>query len=354
MPRGSFLTAAQQRDDARSKGRSGKARPIEWDSSLRCWCIYDAEIITTILKSPDFSVVNYVDIYRSFEERVGMECSTLIRALCHIPLANEGKVHAELRKDLARLVRAELNTAKQHLAIFIPATLANVCRDGSRADLVQDIVRPVADAFFACLLGVNLPIGGERDISVSQIFDRSLSLNRRKAISEQADAIRHAFSAASDQLKTSPDYALALTIIGHDSIVASLGRSLLRVLEDGAGRRLCDVAYPASLPETGVPYTERVAHKDCGVSGINLRAGDRIRLYFDAATPSDGQAAEARPFFGRGRHSCIGEGISIWLWQTLTAELSRLSLRFSVETVRRRKRDYVFIYYSNIAVLFHA
>jgi hypothetical protein len=312
--------------------------------------------ITTILKSTDFSVVNYVDLYRSVEQKVGMDCSMLIRALCHIPLCNEGIAHTELRRDLARLVSTQTTQAKKHLATFIPALVANVCRSGSRVDLVQDLVRPVADAFFACLLGVDLPLLARvgSDISISQIFDRSLSLNRRKAISSQADGILQAFGAATERLKTSPDYALALTVIGHDSIVASLGRSLLSVLEDGAGKRLCDLTFPASFPETGVPYTERLANKDCTVNGINLRDGDRVRLYLDAEKPSTGQAGEVRPFFGRGRHSCVGEEISIWLWQTLTAELSHLPLKFSVEAARRRQRDYVFVYYSNIAVHFHA
>jgi cytochrome P450 len=329
---------------------------MEWASSLGCWCVYDVASITTILKSTNFSVVDYVDVYRSFEQKVGMDCSTLIRALCHIPLANEGKTHAELRRDLARLVSTQVNSAKQHLATFIHATVLNVCLNDSRVDLVQGLVRPVADAFFACLLGADLPLPLRvgSGISVSQIFDGSLSLNRRKAISAQADDILQAFGAATGRLKTSPDYALALTIIGHDSIVASLGRSLLCVLEDGAGKRLCDLAFPASFPETGVPYTERLVGKDCTVNGINLRAGDRVRLYLDAENLSAGRAGEARPFFGRGRHSCIGEEISIWLWQTLTAELSRSPLKFSVETVRRRERDDVFVYYSNIAVHFHA
>jgi cytochrome P450 len=326
---------------------------MEWVSSLGCWCVYDVASITAILKSANFSVVNYVDVYRSFEQRIGMDSSTLIRALCHIPLANEGKAHAELRRDLARLIRTELSDAKQHLATLIPATLVKVCREGSSADLVQDIVRPVADAFFAYLLGVDLPVRAESEISVSQIFDRSLSLNRRKAISKQADEIRATFGAATDRLKTSPDYALALTIIGHDSIVASLGRSLLHVLKDRPGTRLCDIAFPTFMPATGVPYTERIADSDCSVGNIDLRAGDRIRLYLDVSSP-EGQTSEVRPFFGRGRHSCLGEEISIWLWQTLTTELSRFPLKCSVETARRRERDYVFVYYSNIAVQFHA
>jgi cytochrome P450 len=253
------------------------------------------------------------------------------------------------------LVRTEISSVKEHLATLIPATLAEVCQEGSRVDLVQNVVRPIADTFFACLLGMDVPVSSARDISVSQIFDRSLGLNRRKAISNRADEIRAGFATATNRLKTSPDYALALTIIGHDSIVASLGHSLLRVLHDGAGKRLCDIIFPALLPETGVPYTERLVDSDCSVGGIDMRAGDRIRLYFDdPRNLSEEQAAQARPFFGRGRHSCIGEEISIWIWQTITEKLSRFPLRCKVETARRRKRDYVFLYYSNIVVRFYA
>jgi cytochrome P450 len=328
--------------------------PMEWVSSLGCWCVYDAPTVTTILKSPDFSVVNYAEVYRSLEQTVGMNCSALIRALSHIPLANEGKVHIDLRRDLARLLHTELGHAKQHLATLIPATLANVCQSESRVDLVQEIVRPSADALFACVFGVELPACAASGISVSQIFDRSLSLNRRKAINTQADAIRQAFGAATGRLKTSPDYALALTAIGHDSIVATLGRSLLRVLEDGAGKRLSDLAFPSLLPETGVPYVERIASKDCCLNGSDLHVGDRVRLYLEPPHNAKTAVSEVRPFFGRGRHSCIGEEISIWLWRAITAELSRLPLKFVVECAHRRERDYVFVYYSNVTVYFHA
>src|SRR5262245_29936663 len=195
--------------------------PIEWVESLGCWCIYDVRCITVILKSTNFSIVDYKEVYQSFKQRIGMDCPTLIHALGHIPLANEGKIHAELRRDMARLMRTEISAAKEHLATLIPTILAKVCQDCARVDLVQDVVQPIADTFFACLLGVNIPARSRSDISVSQVFDRSLSLNRRKAISIQADEIRAGFAAETRKLKTSPDYALALTIIGHDSIVAS-------------------------------------------------------------------------------------------------------------------------------------
>jgi cytochrome P450 len=344
----------QQRDHNLPGMASCKAASaIEWMSSIRCWCVHDAASITTILKSTNFSVATYAEVYRSLEEKLGVECAGLTRALRHIPLANEGDIHAALRRDLARLVNRQFKEAKQHLADFTRETVTNVCRIGSRVDLVKDIIRPVADALFASLLGVNLPNTVEGSVSVSQIFDRFLSLNRRKLMNAQADRMLHAFAAATDELKTSPDYALALTIIGHDSIVASFGRSLLRLLEDGAGKRLCELSLPQSLPETGVPYVERLVLTDYCIGGVTLRAGDRVRLYLDAANNS-AERAEACPIFGKGRHSCLGDEISTWLWQTLMAELARLPLKFSVSNVNRREKDYVFIYYSTITVQFHA
>lgn len=35
-------------------GRHKAPPPIEWVSSLGCWCVYDAADITMILKSADF------------------------------------------------------------------------------------------------------------------------------------------------------------------------------------------------------------------------------------------------------------------------------------------------------------
>jgi len=280
-----------------------------------------------------------------------MDCSTLIRALHHIPLANEGETHARLRKDMAQLVASQVKGAKRHLATYIRATVTNVCQSGARVDLVESLIRPIADTFFAFLLGMDLPDKESDGVSVSQIFDRFLGLNRRKAIAKKAYDILKTFSGAAERLKTSPDYALAVTIIGHDSLVGSLGGSLLKVLKDGAGKRLSELSFPQSMPATGVPYVERLARRDCRIDGMTVRAGERVRLFLDATL------SEARPeprlLFGKGRHSCIGEDISLWIWQSLSAELSRLPLRFSIQTVRQRKRDYVFSYYSSLVVQFH-
>ena len=224
-------------------------------------------------------------------------------------------------------------------------------REDKSVDLVRELVRPVCDTLFETLLGV--PLQPDEGISASQIFDLYLSLNRRKTIVAKAGAMLKTYTMAQDRLGTAPGYATALKILGYDSLVGSLGGSILHVLKNAPGERLCDIAYPQTLPQTGVPYVERFAAADCRLGDADIKKGDRIRLYLDpGAQRNPVNAGECN--FGRGRHSCIGEDLSTWLWGTLTKTFSRLPLRFDIESEARRKPDWVFTYYSSIVVRFHA
>jgi cytochrome P450 len=329
--------------------RKERAAPIEWVASLGCWCVFDAKTIVAVLKSTDFAAADFVELHQKLERRVGIDCSAMIQVLRHTAIANEGESHAKIRKDLARVLTADAATTKEHTIGVAHEVVTKSCRPGASTDLAQDVVQPVCDAVFDSLLGVATPGRAEGGVSASQTFDLYLGLNRRKQTNAKVGAMLRGFSAAQEKLKTSPEYAVALSMLGYDSIVGSLGCSLLHVLREGAGKRLCDLSFPRLLPATAVPYIERFAAKDCSLSGTSFRKGDRVRLYLDA----DSAAGEVRPYFGRGRHSCLGEELSIWLWRTLTIELGRLPLAWTIESATRRQPDWVFVYYSNIVVRFH-
>ena len=98
-----------------------------------------------------------------------------------------------------------------------------------------------------------MPLQPDDGISGSQIFDLYLSLNRRKEIVAKAGAMLETYTMAQDRLDTAPGYATALKILGYNSLVVSLGGSMLHVLKNAPGKRLCDIAYPQTLPQTGVP-----------------------------------------------------------------------------------------------------
>jgi len=330
--------------DPREQPDRPRCPTIDWVPALGCWCVFGANTLSAILKSNDFAAADFAEIHRLLEQRVGIDCSTLIHIFEHSPTANEGPRHAKCRAALARVLFANMDATKQRTAVVVRDLVAAICHPAVRVDLVQDLIIPVCDAVFVGILGAARPANSSNDVSASQIFDLYLGLNRRRKINEKAEAMLEAY-AASETLKTSPDYAVALSMVGYDSIVGSLGCSLLHVLQQSEGERLCDLAFPGELPVTGVPYVERFAVRDCSVDGATIKTGDRVRLYLDAGGPDDG---EERPYFGKGRHSCIGEELSTWLWRTVAAELSRIPLVCVIESATRRKPDWVFTYYSSI------
>lgn len=330
-------------------GRRTDSAPIEWIPDLDCWCVFEAGTITAILKSTDFAAADFAEWHRTLAG-MGIDCSAVIEILDHVAIANEGPRHAEIREVMARCIAAQSGSTKEVVHEKINALVPARCRDGQRVDLVREIIRPACDTLFEHLLGVS--VTSNEGISASQIFDLYLSLNRRKKIVSQASAMLDTFTEAHNRLNLGPGYATSLRMLGYDSIVGSLGASILHVLEGASSQRICEIAYPANLPRTGVPYIERFAVGDCQVGDATIKQGDRVRLYLDSG-PQGINGRNGACYFGRGRHSCLGEDLSTWLWQALTAKFAQLPLCFTIESAVRRKPDWVFAYYSNIVVSFH-
>lgn len=331
---------------------SGRAAlpPLEWVPSLECWCVFSADDIAFVLKSHDFAVADFSALHQKLE-KLGLDCAAAARVLGHVATAHDGEAHARLRRDSARILNHDVASTQRMTTATLREIVQRVCRAPATIDLVGDLVRPACDALFENIFGATPPEGHGADVSASQVFDLYLGLNRRIKINSEVGQVLRGFTAAGDALRTSPEYAAALSILGYDSLVGSLSGSLLRVLREAPREtKLCELSFPATLPITGVPYIERFARKDCELDGHVIRAGERVRLYLD-----DGGScgADARPFFGRGRHSCLGEELSSWLWRALTEELGKLPLTCMVESAERREPDWVFAYYARILVHLH-
>lgn len=106
------LQHAQERDHAYRA-----FAPIEWSEDLRCWCVFDPELIVAILKSPQFPVPDYVGGYAKLDQkRAGQGWNVFADMLWNIPFANEGDRHAALRRDFARLIGTRSPAAKKAVA----------------------------------------------------------------------------------------------------------------------------------------------------------------------------------------------------------------------------------------------
>jgi cytochrome P450 len=258
------------------------APEIEWVPSLGCWCVFGKDAIATVVKSANFAAADFAEIHRTLERKVNIDFSALVRIFEHSPNANEGARHAELRKDLARLLASNMAETKQQTAGVMHGIIGKTCYAGAQVDLVQDVIEPICDALFAFVLGVERPPNCKSGVSPSQIFDLYLGLNRRREINEKAGEMLDHFAGAREKLRTTPDYAVALSMVGYDSIVGSIACSLLDSLQRNEGRKLSDMAFPQQFSVTGVPYIERFAANDCMLAGAEIKAADRVRLYLEA------------------------------------------------------------------------
>jgi cytochrome P450 len=338
----------QQRPDKASAYR-GFDR-IHWDEKLRSWCVFDSDLIIGIMKSPNFAAVNYAEEYAKLESRTHTSWSALIDVLRIVPLANEGERHTQLRRAFAQLISAQSPSAKIAVRQFMAVAVPPVFQATKTAELMQDLLRPISDKVFAELLGAMPPPPADSaEMSASQIFDRHLSLNRRKLVQAEVSRIADWFAHHKDELKTSPDVATALLIVGHDSLIGSLASSLVAILSDRPGIPLSDHHYPDALPRTGVPYVERVVTTNCRFDDVDFLAGDRVRLFLDAYPARENATGQA-PYFGSGRHLCVGKDLSQEVWRDLCAELAKLAVRVSVRQVQFRPHDFVFNMYRTITV----
>ena len=70
-----------------------------------------------------------------------------------------------------------------------------------------------------------------------------------------------------------------MVILGRDTLLGTLGESLYCILSTNQGRRLNEISYPQTPPETGVPYIERIAVKSFCDQEVQFNTGDRLRIY---------------------------------------------------------------------------
>lgn len=343
-----MLTLHQEPDRSETYRRLG---PVYHDPELDCLCVFDADIISKIFRSECFGAVAYADHYRHITARTGIDFGAIIDVLNHIPLANEGPRHRALRGEMASVIGRRARETAPRMEEFTVQLVKNLFRAGRTIDLMRDLALPIYDHLFSLWLDV----AHEQHVTetdFSQVFDRSMSLNRRKVLNGKIERLRAVFEGLAGTLASSPDIAVAMNIIGNDAFVGSIALSVWHTLSGNAGRRIDEIEFPTSFPSTGVPYIERMALETTELSGFIFEKGRRIRLFLDATTVET-RGVDGDVSFGKGRHLCLGKPISLVVWLGIAKAASACDTRFSLGELRFRPRDYVFNYPEVASVRFH-
>jgi cytochrome P450 len=325
-----------------------QASPVFWSDSLECWVASGKDIILQILKDRDFHAVNYRAETARLSQRLGVDQQATEELLDFVPLGLEGSQHAAVRKRMAISIREMSANALDGFSDLARSRIA-VAFDRPRTfDIVAEIFSPAVVRLMSTL--GQLPVTfGNHAVSPTQIFDKTLSVNRRKAINRQISELltlaRSACPMGEGALNA------AMVVVGSDSLLGSIAESFVREIRRNPGVPLGEIAWSDKIPVTAVPYVERIAATDCRVGDVDIEAGQRIRLYLDAleADGPDGHDF----YFGSGRHVCLGKAISTQAWKILTSAFAEIRKRVEIEDVRYRRSDFLFNAPQSVEVRVH-
>lgn len=314
-------------------------QPIFWSTELKCWITCDPETIVSILKNRSFSVVDYKHETANISQTLGVDFQATEQFLEHAPLAHEGKHHAALRKEMAVEIRERTEAALAEYSEFCHTRISAIFGTAGRFNAVSELFAPCVFKLMSELSGVHLETND--NVSPTQVFDRSLSVNRRKQINSLIGQINE--QAGREFPAEIAGLRAAILVIGSDSLLGSLAESFCYEIARNAAKRLSDIAWDQKIPVTAVPYIERIASKAVEIGTSHIGEHQRVRIYLDVFKSSTaGDTAGIENYFGSGRHVCLGKIVSQKAWQILTAELSQIKKKIKIGKVEYRAADYLF------------
>jgi cytochrome P450 len=345
-----YLTFHRSPD--RHERYAGATHPF-FDPAIKAWIVTDPECCERILASPSTRPDTYTDNYAALEQHLGIDFSTIRLAILHIPLCLHDDAHRKARRLLAEHLAARRNELSGWVANSLPMHL-EVLRQEGEVELVRQVLEPL-------ILGVSeqltdIPPAVADDCrTISTLFDKSIGPRKRQRAEQELGRMRTALRSklGPDASEEAIGLRLALAILGRDTLLGTLGESLFTILSANQGRRLNEIAYPSTPPETGVPYVERIALGPFNDHDTQFATGDRIRLYLQAFAYA-GTARDRSRIFGVGSHACLGKALSLDLWTGITAGLRGISLRADIVSHAVRTTDYTFLCPAHLTVRLYA
>jgi hypothetical protein len=269
---------------------------ILWSEQLQCWITADPATMVAIQKDAAFAVLDQSAELEKIRRRLHIDLPGIDRVFRNVPVNVEGSEHTERRRRMARTIAARTEDALARFTALAERLCAeNLARSGE-SELIAEVFEPLTIVLARALSGIALT--HNRDfLSPTQVFDKSLGLNRRKLIDKQISALwREACRSMSED---EADGAIALAVLGSDTILASLALTFVERVSAHPGVPLSGIAWGDRISATAVPFIERVATRATEVAGATIREGDLVRLFLDGFALEPPEKRDG--FFGAGR-----------------------------------------------------
>ena len=161
-----------------------RANPITWDHGLNCWCVFDPKINCRHFKEHPISRRGLPLRRPKYYGTDGIDLSFTKLLFEEIPLANEGEKHTALRRRMAQAIADREESASELFRLRLVELGARITSFGKPVNLTDEFFIPLVDSFINGLVGSSNVQRFVTD-SISFVFGRTLSLNRRKTIDAQ-------------------------------------------------------------------------------------------------------------------------------------------------------------------------
>ncbi len=290
------------------------------------------------LKSKDLHCVPYGERYRNLSEIFDEDFDAIIAVLAQAPLCVEGQDHVNSRKAMALLIASRLKHVRNQIPAMIDMYCAKLDTPGT-IDLMGHVINPLVHNFLDLIAGAALTLDQNSDIS--SVFSKTNGMRKRRKINEQIaslqDKLRASFPNQSD---VDIQRKIVVGVLGNDALCGTLGATLYHIFENADRMPLSKLAYPNIPNYSGVKFVDRIAMQDTVVCKHALQAGQEFEVKFDELHKRTTES-EKMALFGGGRHTCLGKGISMDLWDGLVLNLKQKHIMCTVRSYKERK-DHVF------------
>lgn len=312
---------------------------IIWSDERMKWLCYDDQLIDVVIHSEDFIVPSYD--YSELEKKFSQNFEWTKQVIAHMPLANEGAVHQDLRRRMAMDVNRNLKEAVKVFSERLEEKFSTLNQNSGQTD--------IACLLIECILESNLILADVKlakniDYSdLTRMLDDSQSIKSRVAREELIKSI------SSHMESEDKFYQMALMAIGVNALIGSILQSIIKILSNHDFNTLISKKY---LISNSIKHLERICVKDFVLDDKQIRRHDRLRLYVEGYEHAGmSEAVMNKKFFAaESHHACVGMSYSISIWRETLKIFSKHLKDMRLINFDYRSNDGIFHFPTHVRV----
>lgn len=271
------------------------------------------EPASKIVSSDDFMAFPMGSKYREVSLRTATDYSSAIQLLEALPVFLSGDEHKKRRKSMALVYAQTRKLQEKAIAQVVDEVGQSIEHRHGAFNLIDELSIPLWTALRNVICSESREV---KDLAseLPDLFYPGSSPRKRKRLNNKlADILKSGNSQLLNQI--------ALLTLGVRPFSSSLALSIHKIARDNDGKRLCEIEFPTSFPDSALTYVDRISMRDTVVDGCPFSAGSRIRcITFD---PSYSEENNSKQLYGIGSHTCLGRPISDYTWIRLSNILSQ-------------------------------